>query len=185
MALTVLLLAGSFLAVPFYSGDPVYAGGTEDEFRAVWVATVFGLNYPSKKTTDPEVLKADALAILDNCQEMGFNTVILQVRPASDSLYDSDIFPWSMYLTGTQGQAPDGGFDPLEFWIKEAHKRGMDLHAWLNPYRITAAKGDEAKLAADHPALVHPDWTVLHTDGKLYWDPGHPGAQNLILEGVS
>ena len=184
LALAVLLLCGGFFAVPFSIGEPVYAADEEDEFRAVWVATVFALNYPSKMTADPEKLKADALKILDNCQEMGFNTVILQVRPASDSFYDSDIFPWSMYLTGTQGKAPAGGFDPLEFWIEEAHKRGIELHAWLNPYRITATKGDEKKLTADHPALLHPEWTVLHTDGKLYWDPGHPEAQKLILAGV-
>ncbi len=183
--LIVCLLVGTVFAAPLYSGEEVLAAGADtDEVRGVWVASVFNLNYPSKKTADPETLKADAIAILDNCKDLGFNTVILQVRPCSDSFYPSDIFPWSMYLTGTQGKAPNKDFDPLEFWIDEAHKRGLKLHAWINPYRITATAGDELKLAADHPALAHPEWTVLHTDGKTYWDPGEPGAQALILDGV-
>ena len=91
---------------------PISAG---EEFRAVWVATVYRLDYPSQATTDPAVLKRDADEILQECVELGMNAVILQVRPSADALYPSDYYPWSRYLTGTQGTAPRNGFDPLEY----------------------------------------------------------------------
>lgn len=161
-----------------------YSEGSEEEFRAVWVGTVFGLNYPSKPTTDENQLKKDAIAILDHVKEMGFNTVIFQVRPASDSLYPSQIFPWSKYLTGTQGVAPANQFDPLDFFVTEAHARGLKLHAWLNPYRVTATKADSALLSPNNPAVLHPELTVTHTDGKIYWNPGEPQARNYVLKGI-
>ncbi|MDO4553492.1 MAG: family 10 glycosylhydrolase, partial [Bacillota bacterium] len=165
---------------------PAQARGAEgeEEFRAVWVATVFGLNYPSQPTTDPAQLRADALEILDNAAEMGFNAVIFQVRPASDAFYESDIYPWSAYLTGTQGLAPEDGFDPLAFFTEEAHKRGLELHAWINPYRVTALETENNSLSARNPALLSPELTVLHSDGKLYWNPGEPAARQLIIDGV-
>jgi uncharacterized lipoprotein YddW (UPF0748 family) len=155
-----------------------------DEFRGVWVPTVLSLNYPSQPTTDPETLRRDALRILDNAKDMGFNAVFFQVRPASDALYRSAIFPWSKYLTGVQGTAPADSFDPLAFMVQAAHERGLALHAWLNPYRITAEEQDNASLAANHPARLHPEWAVTHTDGRMYWNPGEPGAQQLIADGV-
>jgi uncharacterized lipoprotein YddW (UPF0748 family) len=154
------------------------------EFRGVWVPTVLSLNYPSQPTTDPETLRRDALLILDNAKDMGFNAVFFQVRPASDALYASALFPWSKYLTGAQGTAPANGFDPLAFIVQAAHERGLELHAWLNPYRITAETEDNAALSANHPARLHPEWTVTHTDGRMYWNPGEPGAQQLIADGV-
>jgi uncharacterized lipoprotein YddW (UPF0748 family) len=154
------------------------------EFRGVWVPTVLSLNYPSQPTTDPEALRRDALRILDDAKDMGFNAVFFQVRPAADALYASSIFPWSKYLTGVQGTAPASGFDPLAFMVQAAHERGLELHAWLNPYRITAEAPDNASLAANHPARLHPEWTVTHTDGRMYWNPGEPGAQQLIADGV-
>lgn len=156
----------------------------QGEFRGVWVATVAALNYPAQPTTDAEKLKADAVKILDNARDMGFNAVFFQVRPASDALYRSTIFPWSKFLTGTQGTAPDNGFDPLAFMVEEAHARGLELHAWLNPYRITHAVADNNNLSANHPARQHPDWTVTYSDGKMYWNPGEPGVQQLIAAGV-
>jgi uncharacterized lipoprotein YddW (UPF0748 family) len=158
-----------------------YAADTE--MRGVWVPTVLSLNYPSKATTDPDALKEDALRILDNAKALGFNAVFFQVRPTSDALYRSSIFPWSKYLTGTQGLAPEGQFDPLAFITQAAHERGLQLHAWLNPYRITSEAADNDKLAPGHPALAHPEWTVLH-DSKMYWNPGEPGARQLISDGV-
>ena len=133
----------------------------DEEFRAVWVATVYRLDYPSQATTDPAVLKRDADAILQECVELGMNAVILQVRPSADALYPSDYYPWSKYLTGTQGTAPESGFDPLEYWVERAHALGLELHAWINPFRIT--KGGQTEfdsLTADHPARLHPDWVV-------------------------
>jgi uncharacterized lipoprotein YddW (UPF0748 family) len=142
------------------------------------------LNYPAGTTTDPEALRRDALRILDDAKDMGFNAVFFQVRPASDALYRSAIFPWSKYLTGTQGIAPADGFDPLAFMVQAAHERGLELHAWLNPYRITAETQDNSGLVATHPARLHPEWTVTHTDGRMYWNPGEPGVQQLIADGV-
>jgi uncharacterized lipoprotein YddW (UPF0748 family) len=173
----VCLVAGGLA----HTAQGAYAADTE--MRGVWVPTVLSLNYPSKVTTDPEALKADALRILDNAKALGFNAVFFQVRPTSDALYRSSVFPWSKYLTGTQGLPPERQFDPLAFITQAAHERGLQLHAWLNPYRITSEAADNDKLAPGHPALAHPEWTVLH-EGKMYWNPGEPGARQLISDGV-
>ncbi|MBP1924149.1 uncharacterized lipoprotein YddW (UPF0748 family) [Sedimentibacter acidaminivorans] len=156
----------------------------EKEFRGVWVSTVWGIDYPSKATTDEDKLKKDAIEMLDNIKDMGFNAVFLQVRSCSDAIYKSDIYPWSRFLTGTQGVAPENGFDPLEFFVQESHKRGLELHAWINPYRITATPTDNSKLYATNPAVLNPELTVLHSDGKLYFNPGEPRARELIISGV-
>jgi uncharacterized lipoprotein YddW (UPF0748 family)/N-acetylmuramoyl-L-alanine amidase len=171
------------------------SGGTDTvtdkkkEMRGIWVATVVNIDYPEKPTADPEKLKAEALKILDYAQSTGFNAVFLQVRPTADAFYKSQYFPWSKFLTGTQGKAPDGGFDPLAFWIKEAHKRGIELHAWINPYRITKKTASEAKptvksLHSSHPARKNPSWVVQYTDGNLYFNPGIPEVRKLIVNGV-
>ena len=160
---------------------PISAG---EEFRAVWVATVYRLDYPSQATTDPAVLKRDADAILQECVELGMNAVILQVRPSADALYPSDYYPWSRYLTGTQGTAPRNGFDPLEYWVERAHALGLELHAWINPFRIT--KGGQTEfdsLTADHPARLHPDWVVEY-EGEFYFNPGLPEVRAYIIQGA-
>ncbi len=155
--------------------------------RGIWVATVSNIDYPEHPVTDSEVLKSEALKILDNAAATGFNAVFLQVRPSSDALYKSGYFPWSKYLTGKQGQAPDGGFDPLEFWVEEAHKRGIQLHAWVNPYRITKKLDKEpsydfSSLAPTNPATLHRDWVVKYSDGNLYFNPGIPEVRKLIID---
>lgn len=174
-----------FLALCFVLGNVPAAPGQPEErkLRGLWVVTVLNLDYPSLPTADPEVLKSEGLAILDNALRMGINAVFLQVRPCSDALYPSAIFPWSRYLTGEQGTPPDDGFDPLEFWVREAHLRGMELHAWINPYRITREK-DYASLATDNPAKLFPDLAVQHGDGNWYFDPGNPEARALIIRGA-
>lgn len=161
----------------------------DNEMRGLWVASVLNIDYPSKPTTDSEVLKSEAIKILDDAKKAGINAVFLQVRPTADSFYKSSIFPWSKYLTGTQGKAPDNDFDPLAFWITEAHKRNIELHAWINPYRITKKTAQEAtpttkSLAANHPARLHPDWVVQHSDKNLYFNPGIPEVRKLIVDGV-
>ena len=153
-----------------------------NQFRAVWVSTVYRLDYPSKATTDPAVLKADADRILQTCADMGMTAVILQVRPSADALYPSSYYPWSADLTGRQGQAPADGFDPLAYWVEQAHKLGLELHAWINPFRVT--KGGQSEydsLTADHPAKVHPDWVVEY-DGKFYFDPGLSEVREYIIQ---
>ncbi len=156
------------------------------DFRAVWVSTVLNLDYPTKQTADAKTLKEEADKILDGAKEMGMNAIILQVRPSADSFYDSDYFPWSKYLTGTAGKAPGSGFDPLEYWVEEAHKRDLELHAWINPYRITKNSGTDrvtsvTGLTKDHPARLHPDWVIPH-GGDLYFDPGLPEVRKLIVD---
>lgn len=155
--------------------------------KGVWVASVLNIDYPSAPTTDPEILKAEALHILNTAEAANLNAVFLQVRPTSDAFYPSRYFPWSRYLTGTQGLAPGDGFDPLEFWVTEAHQRGLELHAWLNPYRITRKRAEEpahdvASLDPSHPAIQNPEWVVHHTDGNLYYDPGLPEVRQLLID---
>ena len=154
------------------------------ELRGIWVASVWNIDYPSTATANDAVLRREAIEMLDNIQAMGFNTVYFQVRPTSDALYRSEIFPWSHWLTGQQGRAPTNNFDPLAFWIEEAHKRGLELHAWLNPYRITSRADDNYLLHPSNPAARYPELTILHTDGRLYFDPGNPRARQLIIDGI-
>src|SRR5690606_24153394 len=105
------------------------------EFRAAWVATVANINWPSKAGLSTADQQKEAIQLLDYLKNHNFNAVIFQVRPQADALYQSDLEPWSYFLTGQQGKAPDPYYDPLNFWIKEAHDRGIELHVWLNPYR--------------------------------------------------
>ena len=151
------------------------------EFRAVWVATVANIDWPSKPGLSSKAQQNEIRTILDLHQKLGMNTIILQVRPASDALYKSNLEPWSKYLTGTPGKAPDPFYDPLEFWIKECHSRGMELHAWLNPYRVALNSTDA--LAGNHIAFIHPEW-ILEYGNKLYFDPGIPEARDFVNEVV-
>lgn len=182
--LSFLLIATLLSTLVIHADMPPAA---ESEMRGMWVASVLNIDYPAKPTTDPAVLKAEALNALDKAQSLGLNAVFLQVRPAADALYQSQYFPWSKYLTGTQGVGPQNGFDPLAFWVAESHKRGIQLHAWINPYRITKKTAAEPaqtlnQLAASHPARLHPEWTVKHTDGNYYFNPGLPEVRQLVID---
>ena len=129
----------------------------EREFRAAWVATVANINWPSEPGLTVEIQKREAVSILDSIQSNNLNAVIFQVRPQADALYQSQLEPWSYYLTGEQGRAPDPLYDPLQFWIEESHKRGIELHAWLNPYRAHHIKGgdvSEYSVVNTRPELV-------------------------------
>jgi uncharacterized lipoprotein YddW (UPF0748 family) len=186
--ITCLLIA-FIIAIPVLQVSAALDEAPEAELRGLWVATVVNIDYPSKATTDPEVLKSEAVKILDRAEDMRLNAVFLQVRPTADALYKSKLFPWSKYLTGSQGLAPDNGFDPLEFWIAEAHKRGIEIHAWINPYRITKktakeAKHDLASLSPSNPARLRGDLVVKYTDGNLYFNPGIPEVRQLVIDGV-
>ena len=167
---------------------PAFAAGTpsaSEEMRGVWVSSVYNLDYPSSPTTDPDKLKAEADEILDNCVKWGLNAVFLQVRPSGDALYKSDLFPWSKYLTGSVGTAPQDGFNPLEYWVEAAHKRGLELHAWINPYRITRGKDTEwNSLPSTHLAKMNPDWVVKYSDGNYYFNPGIPEVRDLVTRGA-
>ena len=141
------------------------------KLKGVWIATVYNLDYPSSPTTNSETLKAEAISILNNIKELGFNAVFLQVRPSTDALYKSNIFPWSKYLTGTNGVAPDNNFDPLDFWIQEAHIRGIEVNAWINPYRITKNGDSEYNLISEKsPAKL--GCILLPSIRIRFWDGG-------------
>lgn len=133
--LLFFFLCNVFLAKGQDKND-IYVPEINREFRAAWVATVANINWPSEPGLDVVDQKLEALNILDSLSLFNFNAVVFQVRPQGDALYNSSIEPWSYFLTGVQGQGPEPYYDPLAFWIEESHKRGMELHVWLNPYRI-------------------------------------------------
>ncbi|MCW0484237.1 glycoside hydrolase family 10 protein [Gaoshiqia sediminis] len=149
------------------------------EFRAAWVATVNNIDWPSKPGLSAAEQQQEAIDMLDLLKKHGMNAVIFQVRPASDAIYASKLEPWSRYLTGTPGKHP--GYDPLQFWIDECHKRNMELHAWFNPFRV-AQRVDEP-LASNHIAFQHPEWIIAY-GGKLYFNPALPETRQYIAEVV-
>jgi uncharacterized lipoprotein YddW (UPF0748 family) len=152
------------------------------EFRGVWVATVANIDWPSKPGLPVDQQQAELLAILDKSVQMHLNAVVFQVRPACDALYASPFEPWSEYLTGQQGKAPSPLYDPLEFAVTEAHKRGLELHAWFNPYR---ARHDESKspTAEDHISKKRPE--LVRKYAKYLWlDPGEPEVQAYTAQVV-
>lgn len=148
--------------------------------RGIWVSTVGSMDYPRDPTTSAESLKAQADAVIDDCYKLGMNTIFLQVRPAADAFYKSSYYPWSRYLTGVQGQAPADGFDPLAYWVQKAHEKGIELHAWINPYRITTSASDWAKLSDDNPAKAAYSDYVISCSNNYYFDPGQPAVRDLI-----
>ena len=110
------------------------------EFRAAWVSTVANIDWPSRSNLPVAKQQAEAIAILDRAKFLNLNAIVLQVRPSADTIYPSQLEPWSEYLTGKQGQPPLPMYDPLAFWVAQAHARGMELHAWFNPYRARHAQ---------------------------------------------
>ena len=150
------------------------------EFRAAWIATVANIDWPSKKGLSVEQQKQEIVRIVERAKDLNLNALIFQVRPAADALYPSGFEPWSEYLTGEQGKAPEPLYDPLAVWIEEAHKRGIELHAWFNPYRARhiSAKGP---LSRTHIANTHPA-VVKEYGGYLWMDPGEPIAAQRTLD---
>ncbi|WP_254711572.1 glycoside hydrolase family 10 protein [Streptomyces sp. TRM64462] len=162
-------------------GDGEHRGGRRaEEFRGMWVATVTNRDWPSRPGLPPADQRAELLAVLDSAVECRLNTVILQVRPTADALWPSPYEPWAQCLTGTQGKNP--GWDPLATAVEEAHRRGLELHAWFNPYRV-ALHTDPSRLAASHPARLHPDWVVPY-GGKLYYNPGLPEVRRFVEDAM-
>ena len=152
------------------------------EFRGVWIATVDNIDWPSKGMTDVESQKAEFIRQLDMHQKNGMNAVVVQVRPAADAFYPSPYEPWSQWLTGVQGRAPSPFYDPLEFMIDEAHKRGMEFHAWCNPYRANFSIGNTS-IASNHITRVHPEWFLTYGDAK-YFDPANKQTQEFVVNVV-
>jgi len=146
------------------------------EFRAAWVATVANINWPSKPGLSTDQQKQEAIDLLDFLKKEHFNAVILQVRPQCDALYASKLEPWSYFLTGKQGKAPEPYYDPLEFWIKEAHDRGLELHVWLNPYRAHHKDGKE--ITDQSIVKKRPELVVYLKEGYWWMDPSQKGTQD-------
>ena len=142
----ILLFLLNILSVNLWGQNP------KREFRGIWIATVNNLDWPRKAGENTEDQKAELLSILDSLEELHFNAVFFQARPASDAFYKSETEPWSVYLTGQQGKAPENGWDPLQFMIEECHKRGMELHAWMNPYRVKQKLSDQ--LSDNNVAII-------------------------------
>lgn len=144
------------------------------EFRAAWVATVANIDWPSKPGLSTAEQKREMIALLDDAVRMNLNAIILQVRPGCDAIYDSKLEPWSEFLTGEMGKAPEPYYDPLAFAIDEAHKRGIELHAWFNPYR-TRSTGNNKPAADNHVSKTKPE--IVKQYGDYHWmDPGEPAA---------
>ncbi len=151
----------------------VRAQKTQDrELRGVWMATVLNIDYPQSPTPSAATLQADFKSQLYRLRQTGINTLFVQVRPAGDALYPSKYAPWSEWLTGVQGKAPVSNFDPLAYMIETAHAQGIELHAWVNPYRV-AMTMDSLDKAPNHLLNTHPEWVRTY-GGRRYLDPGLP-----------
>ncbi len=145
------------------------------EFRGLWIASVANIDWPSRRGLAPDSARKELQALFDRAKASGLNAVIFQVRPAGDALYASALEPWSEYLTGTQGVAPSPWWDPLKFAVDEAHKRGLELHAWFNPYRAKHTSSRSA-YGARHLAVAHP--TLVRPYGMQEWmDPGEAAVR--------
>ena len=173
---TMMLLWMVGLLLPFFlsaqSASPKY------EFRAVWVASVENIDWPSRKGLPADSQKAEFIRLLEMHKRNGLNALVVQVRPAADAFYPSTYEPWSEWLTGLQGKPPEPYYDPLQFMIEETHKRGMEFHAWCNPYRAIFAIG-KSSVARDHITRVHPEWFVRFQN-TLYFDPGNKDVQQYV-----
>ncbi len=146
------------------------------EFRAAWVAAIYNIDWPSKAGLSPASQKAEARAILDKLVSLKMNAAILQVRPHADALYQSDLEPWSPWLTGTMGKSP--GYDPLADWIEQGHARGIEIHAWFNPFRALANTSHSC--SASHISRTRPD-LVMRYGNMLWCDPSHPETRSRAL----
>lgn len=168
----LLMAGGVFAQVQTGSAYP------KREFRAAWIQSVNG----QFRGMPTEKLKQNLIGQLNSLQKAGINAIIFQVRPEADALYASRLEPWSRFLTGVQGKAPEPYWDPMQFMIDECHKRGMEFHAWINPYRTKTTLKSE--LAPNHVYNIHPEWLVTYGD-QLYFDPALPESRRHICMVVS
>jgi len=161
-------------------------GQPKREFRGTWVATVANLDWPSSPGDLPDNQRSQLVALFDQLKSAGINTIVFQVRPECDALYKSALEPWSYYLTGKQGRPPsDPNFDPLQFAVDEAHKRGMELHAWFNPYRAVRSIG-LFTIDTTHVSVRHPNWILTFNSTKLkILDPGVPQVREYVSRVVA
>ena len=169
----------SFVLFFSYNAMATYDG--KREWRAIWIATVNNIDWPSSPTLSSEQQQKELIQLLDLYKGLNFNAVVLQVRPAADAFYKPGLEPWSIYLTGDQKKAPEPFYDPLAFAIKEAHKRGMELHAWLNPYRVSQNVDNLKDISPDHIYRKKPYLFVKH-GRRLYFDPAYPETREFLTK---
>jgi uncharacterized lipoprotein YddW (UPF0748 family) len=176
------LLFSSFIISLFVFGQHAHlslAKPPNYEFRGVWIATVDNIDWPAKGMVNVDSQKAEFIRQLDLHKQNGMNAMIVQVRPAADAFYPSQYEPWSQWLTGVQGHPPSPYYDPLQFMIEETHKRGMEFHAWCNPYRADFQIG-KSSIASNHITKIHPEWFLTYGDQK-YFDPANKEAQKFVV----
>src|SRR5690349_14698382 len=173
MKKAISLMAGVCMLVSYVVAQPKY------EFRAAWIATVENIDWPTRGNYNAESQKAEYISLLEMHKRNGLNAVIVQVRPCADAFYPSQYEPWSQWLTGKQGKAPSPYYDPMQFMVEEAHKRGMEFHAWCNPYRAEFQVG-KSSIAANHITKMHPEWFINY-GGTRYFDPGNKQAQQYVV----
>jgi len=149
------------------------------EFRAVWIATVANIDWPQRGGDPWEKQKEEYLRILDFYKDLNFNAVVVQIRTAGDAFYESNLSPWSRFLSGEEGIAPETDQNPLNWLIREAHIRGFEFHAWLNPYRATFDMNTDV-LSESHDYYKHPDWMIKYGK-KYYYNPGLPEVQKHMV----
>jgi len=149
------------------------------EFRAAWIATVDNIDWPTRGNYNSDHQKLEYIRMLDMHKRNGLNAVIVQVRPAADAFYPSQYEPWSEWLTGKQGRPPYPYYDPLQFMIEEAHKRGLEFHAWCNPYRAEFSLG-RSSIAPNHITKTHPEWFLTYGTTR-YFDPGNKEVQQFVV----
>lgn len=174
--------------IPEITDQPSFESGRQllypkREFRCAWIATVYNIDYPSNTGLSVSTMKSEFIALLNKLKTAGINAVFVQIRPSCDAFYNSPYEPWSEWLSGTQGVAPAGGYDPLVFMIDEAHQRGIEFHAWLNPYRAVVST-TSSSIASNHVSVLHPTWCVTYNSLKLL-DPGLPQVRDYVTMVVS
>ena len=182
-ALLFFLPAMLFATGEIYQPVAVAPPAVPREFRGAWISVVASnQDWPSEPGLPVAQQKAELISLLDRAAQLHFNAVILQIRPSSDALYASPIEPWSERLTGMMGRAPEPFYDPLAFAIQEAHKRGLELHAWFNPFRALHPLS-KSTVAPNHITKTHPEW-VRDYDGQYWLDPGEPAVREYVLRVV-
>ena len=151
------------------------------EMRGLWVATVANIDWPSRSALPADQQRAELVSIFDRAAAAGFNAIIFHVRPAGDAVYRSSIEPWGAMLTGTQGGDP--GYDPLAFAVQEAHARGLELHAWINPFRAGNTR-DSLRLSPTHFFRARRDVGVVY-GSQLWFDPGESAVHDHAIRVVT
>lgn len=177
-AISCLILFFLVGSVAFAQGPNAKAPIVKSEFRAAWVATVENIDWPSRRGLPVDSQKAEFIRLADMHKRNGMNALIVQIRPATDAFYPSPYEPWSEYLTGVQGRPPFPYYDPLAFMIEETHKRGMEFHAWCNPYRAVFSIA-KSSISPNHITRTKPEWFVDYA-GKRYFDPGNKDVQQFL-----